>query len=84
MWEKTWQDAYNDEDFGGLVTSDFPMNINKVPFKWNYLQQEFDMLFVGGMFGVQYSHVDKSLKTVFGYGVCEDKLNKVSRHSIEK
>ena len=48
------------------------MNLNQVKFKWNYLNKEHDMLFVGGMFGVSYSDLDKSIKPIFGYGICQE------------
>ena len=67
VWEKSWRDAYNSTNFGeGLTTTRFPIAINKVPFKWLYLHQEFDMLFLGGLFSVRYDLNDYSLTPVFG------------------
>ena len=75
VWEKTWRDAYNSTSFGsGLTTSRFPIAINKVPFKWTYLGQEVDMVFLGGLLSVHYDLNDFSLTPSFGYAITEDKI----------
>jgi hypothetical protein len=51
------------------------MNLNQVPFKWNLLNKEYDMLFVGGLFGIRYNETDKSLRPIFGYSVVVDTNN---------
>jgi Domain of unknown function (DUF4419) len=37
---------------GGLATDDFPLGLSKVPVKWKYLIETFEMEFVGGFVGV--------------------------------
>lgn len=85
VWEKTWRDAYNSTSFGsGLTTSRFPIAINKVPFKWTYLNQEVDMIFLGGLLSVRYDLNDFSLTPVFGYAITEDKIQASSEPNQPK
>lgn len=72
VWNKSWQDAYDEPMFGGLVTSNFPATLSRVSFKWKYYNQEFDMLFLGGFMGINYDQENKILNPVFGYSVCQD------------
>ena len=54
VWQKTWRDAYNSRDFGGLVTNDFTVLLNQIPFKWKGLSNEYEMMFIGGLFGLDF------------------------------
>lgn len=69
VWQKTWRDAYNSRDFGGLVTNDFTVQLNQIPFKWKSLSNEYEMVFIGGLLGLDFDDVHKSIKPVFGYSV---------------
>ena len=57
----------------GLKTFDFSYHMNQVPFTWNYHGTEINMLFAGGLVGVNVNETDSALTPVFGYGVMEDK-----------
>ena len=69
IWEKTWRDAYNASFFGGLTTSQFPVGLSRVPFKWLYLSKEIDMAFLGGLMSVRHNLNDQSLQSTFGYAI---------------
>ncbi len=74
VWhENGWRASVDGEYFSGVTTSSFKYHINHVPFKWEYLDIEVKMLFVGGLLGVAYEK-DKSVSPVFGYAVAEDKV----------
>lgn len=73
VWEGTWRDSCNNGPFSGVTTSSFSYHMNQVPFKWQYFNQDIDMLFVGGLIGVSLQK-DNSLKPVFGYAVTEAKV----------
>ena len=53
------------------MTSNFPITLSKVEFNWNYFGTDFDMLFIGGIIGIDFDHADRMLKPVFGYSVCQ-------------
>lgn len=72
VWEKTWMDAYTN-GFGGLTTADFRPTLSLVPFKWFYFGTEFELLFAGGLLGNKYNSEDKSIRSVFGYGVTNNR-----------
>lgn len=59
--------------FGGLTTNKFTYHMNQVPYIWNYYETEYNMLFVGGLVGVNVSKTDSALTPVFGYAVMDDK-----------
>ncbi|CAF0814897.1 unnamed protein product [Brachionus calyciflorus] len=67
-WETSWRDVKG--FFAGITTKSFDYHMNQVPFKWNYLGQEIDMLFIGGLIGVVVQK-DQALKPVFGYSVAK-------------
>ncbi|RNA01564.1 hypothetical protein BpHYR1_052755 [Brachionus plicatilis] len=71
VWNKSWKD--DDGCFSGLTTSSFEYHMNQVPFVWNYLNSEIEMLFIGGLIGVVH-HKDQALQASFGYAVTEDKI----------
>ena len=70
--EKTWRNSA-ESHFDGLTTNDFKYHMNKVPFVWNYLGTEIEMLFVAGLVGVNVEK-DGTLLPVFGYAITEDKI----------
>lgn len=72
VWNKSWLDAYDEPMFGGLVTSNFPITMTRVDFKWKYYAEEYDMLFIGGFVGIDYNKEEKRLAPIFGYSVCQD------------
>ena len=47
--------------------------MNQVPFKCLYHDNEFDMLFVGGLIGV-LAQKDNSLLALFAYSITEGKV----------
>jgi hypothetical protein len=57
-----------------LITKSFAYHMNRVPFTWNYFGNETKMLFVGGLFGVSFDEKESSLTPIFGYSICEDKV----------
>jgi hypothetical protein len=72
VWEKSWKDAYDEQIFGGLVTSNFPITLNKVEFKWKYMDNEFDMVFIGGLMGINFNDFEKMLTPIFGFSICQE------------
>ncbi|AXT54621.1 DUF4419 domain-containing protein [Aquimarina sp. AD1] len=46
-----------------LKLDDFPSGLSIVPFKWNYIDKEFDMNFVSGFMGIKESELNNSLNT---------------------
>jgi hypothetical protein len=55
--------------FSGLVSSDLPVHISRVPFVWNYYGNLINMAFVSGVMGVEH---DGFLAPQLGFGVLED------------
>ena len=68
-----WKDSIKQK---GVTTSSFGYHMNQVPFTWEYLGQQIEMLFIGGMVGISASKGDNALEPVFGYAVTENKINK--------
>ena len=61
-------------NFYGITTDQFPMSLNKVPFKLIHHSIENDMLFIGGLLSVRYDLRDHSLTPVFAYAIAEDEI----------
>lgn len=57
--------------FGGLKYNNIPNGVATVPFVWNYMGEEINMNFFGGMIGVSQDPKTFAVKAEFGYIVNE-------------
>lgn len=57
----------------GPTMDSFPNGLSKVPFKWEYYDQEFNMEFLGGFAGVHQDPDSLALTPSIGWGVQEKK-----------
>lgn len=55
----------------GINTSDYPSGVSKVPFIWEYFEENFDYLFFGGFHGHTVLE-DNSIKPTMFWAVGED------------
>lgn len=53
----------NESDGSKIKLDDFPSGLSTVPFKWKYLDKEFEMNFVSGFIGIKESQINNTLKT---------------------
>jgi len=61
----------SDEEHKGITTDTLPSSLSRVPFKWKYLDQEFNMAFVAGFIGIVQDKQDMSIRPEIGWGVGE-------------
>lgn len=57
----------------GPHTSDFPMGLAKIPFKWAYFATTYDMYFLGGFVGVSQDTKTLALRPTIGWGIADQK-----------
>lgn len=55
----------------GPTTEEFPSGLSKAPFRWNYLDQRFDMEFLGGFVGIAQDHETLALRPEIGWAIRE-------------
>ncbi|KAJ3445456.1 hypothetical protein M0812_11331 [Anaeramoeba flamelloides] len=68
----------------GLKRSDFPSGMCKVPFVWEYYNQEFEMDFYSGFTALLQEKKDKgAIRTNIGWIVCH-KLNAITQNLKKK
>ncbi len=60
-----------DSGLSGPRISDLPLGLSKVPFGWDYLDQSFDMEFLGGFVGVTQDQKTLTLRPEIGWAVRE-------------
>ena len=58
-----------ESSWGGYGTNKFPSHVSKVPFIWNYYENEIPMSFISGIIGVDYD--EGFLAPRLGFGVIE-------------
>ena len=58
--------------FGGLTSDTFPSGLSKAPFVWHYLDQEFNMSFVGGFMAVTQDPETLYLRPQLGWAVVDE------------
>ncbi|MBT9311937.1 DUF4419 domain-containing protein [Leptothoe kymatousa] len=63
---------HEDDVFSEMSGSDFPSGLAKVPFRWKYLAQCFDMELLGGFVGVKQDSNDLFLRPEIGWVVREN------------
>lgn len=57
---------------GGPTLDKFPRGLSKVPFIWNYYNQELPYNLFGGFVGVKQDEATRGLEPVLGWGVAEE------------
>jgi hypothetical protein len=53
----------------GPTTEDFPGGLAQAPFRWHYLESQFDMEFLGGFVGVRQDRETLTLRPEIGWAV---------------
>jgi hypothetical protein len=56
-------------DLGGPSPGAFPSGLARAPFVWNYLEQRFDMEFLGGFVGVAQDSATLTLRPEIGWAI---------------
>jgi hypothetical protein len=51
----------------GPRLGDLPSGLSKAPFRWNYLDQSFDMEFLGGFVGVSQDKETLAMRPEIGW-----------------
>lgn len=81
VWKQSWRysvnkkEPNNDEQHcfdDGLTAKAFTYTLNQCPFKWMHLDQQYDMLLIGGLLSVLYDDRDQSITPIFGHAVIEN------------
>jgi hypothetical protein len=60
---------WNPVDLGGPSPGAFPSGLARAPFVWDYLEQRFDMEFLGGFVGVAQDSATLALRPEIGWAV---------------
>ncbi|MGO9465079.1 MAG: DUF4419 domain-containing protein [Isosphaeraceae bacterium] len=72
MPRRKWNNEGDDLGFGwGPRISELPSGISRAPFHWDYLEQSFDMEFLGGFVGVAQDQESLTLRPEIGWAVRE-------------
>lgn len=62
--DEYWKSAHP-----SLTADDFNPKMSMASFEWYNRQTKTNMTFFGGLFGIKYNDIERSLLPVFGYGV---------------
>ena len=65
----SWPPTRERHLFNGPATDDFPRALSTVPFRWEYLGEALDMLFIAGFVGVAQDEQTGSVSPALGWAV---------------
>ena len=76
--------SYSNSSWGPPPSS-FPIGLSKVPFRWEYFDQVFEMEFVGGLIGVSQEE-DLTLSPKAGWAIIDvsNKPEEVNKNNLRK
>ena len=66
-----WNPSNSSDFFFGVDTTSFPQGSVSAPFKWLYLDEEYDMYFYAGFMGVGQDQKSLAIRPVIGWAVVD-------------